>query len=305
MNDLVSTCSYKFVNNNTVLLLLFTGTWWSGSFSEQTYSIKIIISQNNSIQVYYESINASSAPVGIAYIGNNSGSTSDDVFLTINGVTFNNISNQYGLLVGKTILLSYTEGDFTISTKQYTDAPFSLPTVVSNSGGAITYSSSNNNVATITGSTVTIVGSGTSTITATSAANGVYTSGSITANLVVAKGIPTINVTLKDGNNNTITPSNNIYTVVFNKNKIPRMDKLTLTTSSNNNASALSSVVQSGNSLVQYSSNGNIRIRNNGTVTIKVSQDETSNYVATEKTITLYITALAIQGRRPVFLRGL
>jgi hypothetical protein len=194
---------------------------------------------------------------------------------------------------------------WSLASKTFGDAAFAMTAPSSNSNGSFSYSSSNTNVATVSGSNITIVGAGSTMITSTQAATTNYETGSVTANLLVAKAIPTINVTLKDGNNNTITPSNNIYTVVFNKNKIPRMDKLTLTSSSNNNASALSSVVQSGSSFVQYSSNGNIRLVNNGTVTIKVSQDETSNYLATEKSITLYITALAIQGRRPVFLRGL
>lgn len=53
-----------------------------------------------------------------------------------------------------------------LADKTYGDVPFDL-TATSTSGLPITYLSSNNNVATIEGSTVTIVGAGTATITAT------------------------------------------------------------------------------------------------------------------------------------------
>ena len=58
-------------------------------------------------------------------------------------------------------------------------------TPTSNSAGAFSFASSNTSVATISGSTVTIVGLGTSIITASQAAEGIYSSGSVTAPLVV------------------------------------------------------------------------------------------------------------------------
>jgi hypothetical protein len=41
------------------------------------------------------------------------------------------------------------------------------------------------------------------------------------------------------------------------------------------------------------------------TATITVSQGETSNYNSGNKSIIINLSPLAIQGRRPVFLRGL
>ncbi len=79
-----------------------------------------------------------------------------------------------------------TIGTFTVPSKTVGDAPFTLTTPTSNSAGAFTYTSSNLNVATISGNTVTIVGAGTTVITATQAASGTYSIGTITANLVVA-----------------------------------------------------------------------------------------------------------------------
>lgn len=72
------------------------------------------------------------------------------------------------------------------------DADFALTPPTSPSAGAITYSSSDPTVATILGNTVTIVGAGTATITATQAANGNYAAGSTTAQLVVATQAPAI-----------------------------------------------------------------------------------------------------------------
>lgn len=80
---------------------------------------------------------------------------------------------------------------FTIPIKLVGDAPFNLTAPTSNSAGAFTYTSSNTAVATVSGNTVTVIGAGTSVITATQAANGSYTSGSITTNLVVSGG-PTV-----------------------------------------------------------------------------------------------------------------
>lgn len=70
-----------------------------------------------------------------------------------------------------------TIGTFTNVTKQIGDIPFALTAPTSNSAGAFTYVSGNASIATISGNTVTLVGPGTTTITATQAANGNYTSG--------------------------------------------------------------------------------------------------------------------------------
>lgn len=78
-----------------------------------------------------------------------------------------------------------TLGSFTIGPKVLGDVPFTLTPPTSNSTGSFSYTSSNTNVATISGNVVTIVGAGTSIITASQAAAGAYGSGSITANLVV------------------------------------------------------------------------------------------------------------------------
>ena len=78
-----------------------------------------------------------------------------------------------------------TLSGFSIPTQTYgVNSTYTLnPT--SNSTGAITYSSSNTSVATISGNVITIVGAGTSTITATEVADSSYSAGTFTTLLTV------------------------------------------------------------------------------------------------------------------------
>ncbi len=87
---------------------------------------------------------------------------------------------------------SPTIGTLTIPTKTYGDIPFTITQPTSNSSGTFSYSSSDTSVATISGNIITIVGAGTSTITATQAATIDYTSGTTTTTFLVNKAIPTI-----------------------------------------------------------------------------------------------------------------
>ncbi len=70
-------------------------------------------------------------------------------------------------------------------------APFTLTDPVSNSTGAFTYTSSDVTVATISGKVVTIVGAGSTVITANQAPAGSYSKGSASATLVVSYPPPT------------------------------------------------------------------------------------------------------------------
>jgi len=79
-----------------------------------------------------------------------------------------------------------TLSNFSVPAKAVGDAAFTLTAPTSNSTGAFTYTSSNVNVATVSGSTVTIIGEGSTTITANQAATSSYTAGSITATLTVS-----------------------------------------------------------------------------------------------------------------------
>jgi len=77
-------------------------------------------------------------------------------------------------------------------TKSYGDASFTLANPTSNSTGAITFTSSNAAVAAISGNTVTIVGAGIATITATQAADANYLTGTTTTTLTVNKLTPVL-----------------------------------------------------------------------------------------------------------------
>ena len=83
-------------------------------------------------------------------------------------------------------------GSFSIPSKVMGDAPFQLTPPSSNSAGAFTYTSSNPLVATINGSTVTVVGVGTTTIIANQAASGIYSNANISSTLEVI--IPAANI---------------------------------------------------------------------------------------------------------------
>lgn len=70
-------------------------------------------------------------------------------------------------------------------------ANFAIPPASSNSSGAITYSSSNTNVATIIGNTtISVIGAGVSTITASQAAAPPYLAGTTTTTFTVSNPIP-------------------------------------------------------------------------------------------------------------------
>jgi Right handed beta helix region/Secretion system C-terminal sorting domain len=89
-------------------------------------------------------------------------------------------------------LLATVLSNFANINKTFGDADFVLTAPTTNSDGAFTYTSSDENVATINGSTVTIVGVGTTTITAVQAATGNYAAGSISLALTVDKADQTI-----------------------------------------------------------------------------------------------------------------
>ena len=77
--------------------------------------------------------------------------------------------------------------------KMYGQADFELPLPRSNSPGAFTFTSSNPAVATLNGRTVTLVGEGTTTLTATQTATSHYLTGVITITLMVnARPDPTL-----------------------------------------------------------------------------------------------------------------
>lgn len=97
-------------------------------------------------------------------------------------------TNSMGTGYGEQISIQpFTLGTFANMSKTYGDDPFTLVNPTSLSTGVFTYASSNTNVATVSGNTVTVVGAGTTIITCTQAASGVYASATKIATLTVAK----------------------------------------------------------------------------------------------------------------------
>jgi len=83
-----------------------------------------------------------------------------------------------------------TLGVFTIPAKVYGSAPFAIKPPTSPSKGAWGYASSDPTVATVSGSQITIVGAGSTLITATQAAAGNYLSASTSAIFTVTPAVP-------------------------------------------------------------------------------------------------------------------
>ena len=104
----------------------------------------------------------------------------------------NSVGTSYGAVqTFTTSVIANPTITFTDIDKTYGDANFDL-TVTSNSGGAISYSSSDANIASLSGNTVTIRRSGTVTITASQVANGSFSSGAKDITLTINKAVLTV-----------------------------------------------------------------------------------------------------------------
>jgi len=89
-----------------------------------------------------------------------------------------------------TVGLATELGSFNVPAKQLSNAPFELTPPTSSRAGSFSYQSSNTDVAVINGSTVTIVGVGTTTITAIQSDYQKYAEVSTTANFTVTEFEP-------------------------------------------------------------------------------------------------------------------
>lgn len=120
---------------------------------------------------------------------------------------------------------------FSVPAKLLGDAPFTLSAPTSPSAGSFTYESGNTNVATISGTTVTVVGAGTSVITARQAAAGSYGAGSTTATLVVSYPPPaTAATTPTRPANSVISLFSGAYTDVAGTDWFPNWSQSTVVT---------------------------------------------------------------------------
>jgi hypothetical protein len=165
---------------------------------------------------------------------------------------------------GKTTVLS----GFSVAAKTFGDASFNLVNPTTNSNGAFTYTSSNTAVATIVGSTVTIVGGGTSTISAVQASTNNYLTATITSSLIVSQGTPTIT--------NFAAVTKEFGDVSFN-----------IVNPTSNSTSAFT--YTSSNPAVATVAGNVVTIVAIGTTTITASQASTSNYISGTIAATLQI----------------
>jgi uncharacterized protein YjdB len=154
---------------------------------------------------------------------------------------------------------------------------FTIPQPVSNSPGTFSYTSSDPKIAKVVGDTVFILALGTTRIIATQAAFANYTSGNISADLVINKGTPA-------------TPSTGIPATTFT---IPAQTFLvsgaTFTIPQPSSTSPGAFSYASSNSNIASVSGNIVTILQAGTVTITATQAETALYTAHTTTATLVI----------------
>ena len=226
-------------------------------------------SSNSAGAITYTSSNTSVATI--------SGSTITIVAVGTSTITANQAANGIYTAGSTTATLTVsaiapTFGTFSAINKNYGDAAFSISAPSSNSAGSITYTSSNTAVATIIGSTITIVGAGTSTITANQAANGNYTTGTTTATLTV----------------NAIAPSLGTFSDI---NKYNGDAPFGITAPSSNSSGAFS--YTSSNTSVATISGSTITIVGVGTSTITANQAANGNYTSVSTSATLTVISSA------------
>ena len=166
------------MNENSTAVTTFTAdetvTWSLGAANDGA-----LFSINNSgVLVFnaapdYEStLHSNTYIVQVKATDTNSVTTSQQLTITITDVSEN---------LSPAVLSNFDS--FTVSSAT---SDFTINAPTSNSSGAITYTSSNPAVATITGTTVYLVGPGTTTSTATQAADGSYLANSISATMNVS-----------------------------------------------------------------------------------------------------------------------
>jgi hypothetical protein len=158
--------------------------------------------------------------------------------------------------------------DFSVPAKTFGDVSFNLVAPTINRDGAITYTSSNLAVATISGSRVTIVGGGTTTITAFQASTPIYVSGTITAPLVVNQATTILS--------NFSVPTKTFGNAAFN---------IVAPTTNGNGAITYTS----SDITVATVSGTTITIVGGGTTTITANQASTTNYTAGTISATLIV----------------
>ena len=203
--EIINSITSNFFNNNKNLLYVILGNTFTSiendAFNGCNAIVLILLPSVTNIGDYAfkdcTELNSISLP-NVTNISNNAfaGCPSMTVYtLYANNYVYNYSYFPYGSIVILTdTLMQYITyiTNFSIPTKTYGDESFTITDPSSNRSGSFNYQSSNTSVATISNNTITILKSGTSTITATQPSTANYTSGSITAIFTVNKKKTTI-----------------------------------------------------------------------------------------------------------------
>lgn len=162
-----STTLYSMTNSSTLTLSDYVGTvQWQSSLNGS---------------VYTDILNAT----GATYTATNLNNTTFFRALVTNG-TCPVVASNFAKITLAVTIQPATLTNFINETKKVFDGSYVISAPTSNNLlGAFTFSSSNLNVATISGTTVTIIGPGTTTITATQAESGIYSQTATNAVLTV------------------------------------------------------------------------------------------------------------------------
>ncbi|WP_198342063.1 cadherin-like beta sandwich domain-containing protein [Polaribacter sp. SA4-10] len=173
-------------------------TSYTASVSNATTSITVTPTQSDA--------NATISVNGTTVV---SGAVSGDLALVVGSNTITTVvtaqdasTKTYTLTVTRE-KLDTTITNFNDVTKFYFDGSYTITAPTSDSPVEFIYTSGNTAVATIDGTTVTIIGAGNSTITATQAGNVNYNSGSITSVLTITA----VSVLSKNGEISTTNPN--------------------------------------------------------------------------------------------------
>jgi hypothetical protein len=195
--------------------------------------------------------------IGDANVASVTGSTTTLVGAGTTTVTVTQAADSNYESATATMTLTVNKADPTIIfadvTKTYGAAAFNL-TATSSSTGAFSYTISDASVATVTGSTTTIVGAGTTSVTVSQAADDNYNSATATMTLTVSQAdittatVASISDQTYTGSAITISP-----TVTFNGSTVTETTDYTVSFTNNTNAGTASlTITGTGNSLRQY-----------------------------------------------------
>ena len=172
-----------------------------------------------------------------------------------------------------TFTLTVNKTDLTISlediSKTYGDDDFNL-SASSSSTGAFTYSVTDQNIATLNGNTLTIVGAGSTSITVSQAADNNYNTASKTINLSVAKATPVLS---------------------FND-VVKNYGDTSFTIEAQSQTSSGSLTFSSSDNSVVSISGSTATVNGAGSSIITVTQSETANYNATTTSFTITVNKI-------------